>query len=61
MKTKLRTYEEHFHSAPVAYKWHTGGSTHHATTVVLSKSKGGLRQALKRFWLQNSHVEPETV
>jgi hypothetical protein len=45
------------HTHPVHYRWSTPEGVHHASTVVLSRTKGGLRNALRRFWQTNPHVE----
>jgi hypothetical protein len=55
-----KTKTEHFHVKPVCYQWTTlEGTVHHGRSVVMSRSPGGLRQALKRFFITNSHVDLE--
>ena len=48
------------HTRPVKYRWSTpDGATHHASTVLLSRTRAGLRSAFKRFWITNRHVDPD--
>jgi hypothetical protein len=48
------------HTRPIHYRWSTpDGATHHASTVLLSRTRAGLRSALKRFWITNRHVDPD--
>jgi len=50
----------HCHTLPVRYQWSTpDGTVHHASSVVVARTPGGLRAALKRFWITNTHVAPE--
>lgn len=41
----------------VRYQWTANGITHHGHTVVTSGTRGGLKQALKRFWQSNTHIQ----
>jgi hypothetical protein len=44
---------------PVHYRWSTpDGSVHSASSVVLARSRSGLKAALKQFWITNAHVSP---
>lgn len=48
------------HTHPVHYHWSTpDGAVHHASTVLLSRTRAGLRSAFKRFWIANRHVDPD--
>ena len=48
------------HTRPVHYRWSTpDGAVHHASTVLLSRTRAGLRSALKRFFVTNRHVDPD--
>ena len=49
------------HTRPMRYRWSTpDGTIHHGSTVILSRTRAGLRQAFKRFWAVNRHVDPDT-
>ena len=46
---------------PVRYHFISGGVIHHHSTVVLSRTKSGLRSAARRFWKTNRHISPEAA
>ena len=57
---QLREERIRLHTRPVHYRWSTpDGAVHHASTVLLSRTRAGLRSALKRFWTTNRHVDPD--
>ncbi|MDE2099088.1 MAG: hypothetical protein KGL39_17675 [Patescibacteria group bacterium] len=48
------------YTRPVRYQWSLpNGTVCHSSSVVLSRTKAGLRQAMRRFWTRNTHVSPE--
>lgn len=44
----------------VHYQWSLpDGTVCHGSTVVMSRNRSGLRQALRKFWTQHPHVAPD--
>lgn len=57
-----RAHKFHCFAKPVSYQWILpDGTVCHSHTVVLSRTRAGLRNAVRRFWLQNTHVAPEAA
>jgi len=47
---------------PVSYRWSLpDGTICHGSSVIMSRSKAGLRSAYRRFWQQQTHVSPEVA
>jgi hypothetical protein len=64
MKTKHHPSSQseliRLHTKPVRYRWSTpDGTVCHGSSVVLARTRAGLRQALRNFWHQHTHVSPE--
>ena len=63
MKTHAKNQTaERLWTHPVNYRWSTpGGMICHGHSVVLSRTRAGLRGALRRFFKLHGHVEEEVV
>ena len=56
------THQERFAARGVKYQWSTpDGTVHHGHTVVLARTRSGLKSALRQFWTLHPHVSPFTA
>jgi len=60
-ETDKSEHPQRLYTHPVHYRWSTPEGVHHHSTVVLSRSKSGLRSALRRFWKTHTHISPEAA
>jgi hypothetical protein len=59
MKNKTKLFIEAVFVEPVEYRWTMpSGAVRHGHTVVLARTRPGLRQAREKFFAQHPYVAP---